>query len=154
MAAYGFILKKSDWEKISKKYIISSKKFIETIKLRNKKHNEWILYSLNNNKNKIKNEEIINNNINNIDESSNYYGNLKNAINDSASLKIEDNKNNINKNNINKNIIASKKKNEKYSNEQIISLKIDEMYKDLQIFENKLIELKKDMLNEIKIKNF
>ena len=157
MAAYGFILKKSDWEKISKKYIISSKKFIETIKLRNKKHNEWILYSLNNNKNKIKNEEIINNNINNInniDESPNYYGNLKNAINDSSSLKIEDNKNNINKNNINKNIIAAKKKNEKKSNEQVIFLKIDEMYKDLQIFENKLIELKKDMLNEVKIKNF
>ena len=56
MAAYGFLLKKSDWEDISKQYITSAKKFIETIVLRKSKHNEWILYSLNNNKN----EEIIN----------------------------------------------------------------------------------------------
>ena len=49
MTTYMFILKKSDWEKISKKYVLSKKKFIETINLRNKMHNEWILNSLKNN---------------------------------------------------------------------------------------------------------
>ena len=97
MAAYGFVLKKSDWENISKKYIISTKKFIDIIKLRNKKHYEWILHSLaknqnqNQNKNQINIEEI--NNKENIDKNESIeYDNIVNVINDTVSLKIEKNK--------------------------------------------------------------
>ena len=154
MAAYGFLLKKSDWEDISKQYITSAKKFIETIVLRKSKHNEWILYSLNNNKN----EEIIN-----IEK--------KNAINDESTITIssnnslvnniydEENKNNNFSKNDNKNInkdliIPVKKRNENYNiNNQKIILKIEEVREQLKFLENKLILFKKGILKNIKFKN-
>ena len=154
MAAYGFVLKKSDWENISKKYIISTKKFIDIIKLRNKKHYEWILHSLaknqnqNQNKNQINIEEI--NNKENIDKNESIeYDNIENVINDTVSLKIEKNKKKEKKDNSNLKTVKTKK-----VKEPEIFLKLDEIIKNLQHFENNLILVKNDILNNMKIKKF
>ena len=156
MTAYGFVLNKSDWDQISKKYVISTKKFIETIKLRNKKHNEWILNSLKNNNFKKVSIDKIDKNINNID-SKNINENIDSSdiigpINDTNSLRNEDNKNKIIKKNL---ITAAKAKNEKYDiNNQEIFLKIYNIMRDIQDFENDLLSFKKDILNNMKLKKF
>ena len=154
MTSYGFVLKKSDWEQISKKYILSTKKFIETIKLRNKKHNEWILNSLkNNNYKKDKNDKnnIDNKNINEYINVNYSFGRIR-SINDSMSLRNEDHNNKIIKKNL---ISAAKDKNEKYDiNNQEIVLKISSIIKDLEDFENDLFLFKNDILNNMKLKKF
>ena len=142
MTAYGFVLKKSDWEKISKKYVLSTKQFIETINLRNKKHNEWIIKSLKNTN--FKKDKIDKKNINEYINSKDSIG----PINDSISLKNEENKNKIIKKNL---ITAAKAKNEKYDiNNKEIMLKIYNIMRDLQDFENDLFVFKKNILNNMK----
>ena len=143
MTAYRFVLKKSDWEKISKKYVLSIKKFIETINLRNKKHNEWILNSLKNNHFKKENIAKKINNINNMDNRNEYIDSRLSLgpINDSNSLRNEEHKNKIIKKNL---ITAAKAKNERYDiNNQENFLKIYKIIKDLQDFENDLFAFKK-----------
>ena len=151
MAAYGFVLKQSDWEKISKQYVKSANKFFETIILRKKKHNEWILNSLIFGGN---NENIINEKNNRENSEPSLMGNLiDNPINNSASLSI---RKEYNKKKSDKSlIILAQSKNEKYDiNSQDIMLKIDDIRKNLDIFENNLIKFKKDIYNIIKIKHF
>ena len=137
MAAYGFVLKKSDWEYIANKYILSAKNFIETIKLRNKKHNEWIIFSLK----KYKNLNIEQNN------------KINEEINDKD---IYGQQNDENKNKSNKDlIIAAKEKDEKYNikNGRVFK-EIEEILKELRNFEDDLSVFKNDILNNIKIKKF
>ena len=167
MAAYGFVLKKEDWENISKKYMISAKKFVETIILRHKKHNEWIIRSLNIsiNKNNIKDnkifekeksDEIIDKNKDSLlimNDNSENIG----AINDSISLRYDDIKNknaniNVNKKNL---ITLAKSKSIDYDiNNQEICLKVDDVIKELQNFENDLFIFKNELLRNMKQKNF
>ena len=155
MTAYGFILKKADWEQISKKYSLSTKKFIEAIKIRNKMHNEWILNSFKNHNNYNKNKkDKIDKNINNIDNKNiNKYADSNDRIRymmGRTSYRNEDHKNKIIKKNL---ITAEKTKNEKYDiNNQEICLKIYNIIKDLQDFENDLFSFKKDIFNKIKLK--
>ena len=132
MAGYGFVLKKYDWEYISKKYILSAKNFIKTIKLRNKKHNEWILFSLNKYK-----KLNINNQIN---DEGNSEKNIDQKIN------IDQSKNKSNKDLI----IAAKEKDEKYDfkNTKVFG-DIEEVLKELRNFEDDLFIFKKDLLYKI-----
>ena len=147
MAAYGFVLQKLDWELISKKYTESAKKFIETIRLRNIKHNEWISNSLFNSKNKI----IKKDDIKSVESSNNYIVN-QGAINDSnITLKSEDNKNK-NKNDL-KTLVKSKSKIYDINRKEIF-IKVVEILKELQIFENNLITFKKKILKNMGQKLF
>ena len=150
-AAYGFVLRQSDWARISKQYIKSANKFFETIILRKKKHNEWILNSLVLGGN---NEDIINEKNNRENSEPSLMDNLNdNPINNSASLSI---RKEYNKKKSDKNlIILAQSKNEKYDiNSQEIMMKIDDIRKNLDTFENNLIKFKKDIFNIIKIKHF
>jgi len=150
-AAYGFVLRQSDWARISKQYVKSANKFFETIILRKKKHNEWILNSLVLGGN---NEDIINEKSNRENSEPSLMANLNdNPINNSASLSI---RKEYNKKKSDKNlIILAQSKNEKYDiNSQEIMMKIDDIRKNLDTFENNLIKFKKDIFNIIKIKHF
>ena len=150
-AAYGFVLRQSDWARISKQYVKSANKFFETIILRKKKHNEWILNSLVLGGN---NEDIINEKNNRENSEPSLMDNLNdNPINNSASLSI---RKEYNKKKSDKNlIILAQSKNEKYDiNSQEIMMKIDDIRKNLDTFENNLIKFKKDIFNIIKIKHF
>ena len=155
MAAYGFVLKKSDWDKISKKYIKSAKNFFDTIYDRKKKHNEWILKSLIKDKNEnIINDININTNMTNEDNKD-----KENLISDN----IIDTTNNENpsfkkpkyiKKKSDKNLlILAKTKDEKYDiNNKEIFKKIDGIRNNLEIFEHNLIQFKKGILNILKMK--
>ena len=49
LPAYGFIIDKNDWIKISEKYISSAKNFIYCVMKKRKQHFEWLKYSYRNN---------------------------------------------------------------------------------------------------------
>ena len=167
VAAYGFVLKQNDWEKISKKYIISAKKFVETIKLRNAKHNEWILYSIKlskeKNKKEKKNEFEID--MKKSDEIKDYRdsivpGNEVNlnigAINDSISLRYDEDNENKNTNIIKKNITTlakRKSKNYDFNNEDLF-VNINENAQELKNIENDLFIFKNDLLRNMRLKKF
>lgn len=162
--AFGFELKKQDWDNISKKYIISANHFLETIKKRKKKHDEWINWSLSEyNKNIIKEEIVFEPNIINTkteEEKEELLVNLidDNIINDSNEPK-ESNSNSIftkyehqNKK-LDKTLIRlAKERNEKYdiANKEIF-FNISEMRKKLKTFEDKFIDFKKSILNHLKV---
>jgi hypothetical protein len=162
--AFGFELKKQDWDNISKKYIISANHFLETIKKRKKKHDEWINWSLSEyNKNIIKEEIVFEPNIINTkteEQKEELLVNLidDNIINDSNEPK-ESNSNSIftkyehqNKK-LDKTLIRlAKERNEKYdiANKEIF-FNISEMRKKLKTFEDKFIDFKKSILNHLKV---
>ena len=153
IAAYGFMLKKSDWDKISKKYIKSAKNFFNTIYDRKKKHNEWILNSIIN----YKNENIINDiNTNKIDEDNKDKDNLfsDNIIDTTNKENPSFKKPQYIKKKSDKNLlILAKTKDEKYDiNNKDIFKKIDGIRKSLETFENNLIQFKKGILNILKMK--
>ena len=157
MTAFGFELKKEDWDNISKKYIISAKNFFETIKKRKKKHNEWLDWSMNalnknffisqpNIKNSSKIEELK-------DES------LINSIDDSNEKEKELTESSFSKYNseelkTNKTlIIPAKEKNEKYDiNNKEIFFNIFELRKKLKRTEDHFIEFKNSIIEKFKIK--
>jgi hypothetical protein len=143
-AAYGFVLKKSDWDNISKKYIKSAKIFFETINNRKKRHNEWILNSIIKDKN-----ENISNDINTNVIKDNLL--TDNIIDNTSLKKVPYNKKKSEKDLI----ILVKEKDEKYDiNNKDIFRKIDGIRKNLENFENSLIKFKKEILNIIKMKKF
>ena len=158
MAAYGFVLKKSDWEKISRKYIYSSKKFFETIKLRNKKHSKWVLTSLNLSLEKEKNNKKLNIEINGKNKYSiitlnesikNFDDTNDNIFNSYDDIKKKSN--NIDKKNL-ITLAKSKSKNFDLYNQDLF-IKTDEIIEELKKFEYDLLRFKNDILKNMKIKN-
>ena len=162
--AFGFELKKQDWDNISKKYIISANHFLETIKKRKKKHDEWINWSLSEyNKNIIKEEIVFEPNIINTkteeqkeellvnlidDNITNDSNELKESNSDSIFTKYEHQNKKLDKTLIR----LAKERNEKYdiANKEIF-FNISEMRKKLKTFEDKFIDFKKSILNHLKV---
>ena len=157
MTAFGFELKKEDWDNISKKYIISTKNFFETIKKRKKKHNEWLEWSMN-----ALNKNIFNSHQNFINSAK-----IEEPKEESLITSIDDNydneneltensfsKYNSNELKINKTLITlAKEKNEKYDiNNKEIFFNIFELRKKLKRTEDHFIEFKNSIIEKFKIK--
>ena len=157
MTAFGFELKKEDWDNISKKYIISTKNFFETIKKRKKKHNEWLEWSMN-----ALNKNIFNSHQNFINSAK-----IEEPKEESLITSIDDNhdneneltessfsKYNSNELKINKTLITlAKEKNEKYDiNSKEIFFNIFELRKKLKRTEDHFIEFKNSLIEKFKIK--
>ena len=132
--AYGFILRKQDWEIISKKYILSSKNFIKHIVNKKRKHLQWLMSSLN--KNNLINDDIIPKKIyKNV--------NIKNENNVISQKEKEEKKRRMS----NKDIItiATKKDIKRNLQKNLIYSKIKEFKEELSLFENSFIIYKKKL---------
>ena len=157
MTAFGFELRKEDWDNISKKYIISAKNFFETIKKRKKKHNEWLDWSMNAlNKNFFISQPSIKNSskIEELKDES-----LINSIDDSNEKEKELTESSFSKYNseelkTNKTlIIPAKEKNEKYDiNNKEIFFNIFELRKKLKRIEDHFVEFKNTLIEHFNIK--
>jgi len=162
MTAFGFELKKEDWDNISKRYILSAKNFLETIKKRKKKHNEWIDWSMNELNKNIFNEEItlepnfISSKKEEIEEpkeerllniNNNNIENNKDEFSDSSFSKYNSEELKVNKTLI----TLAKEKNEKYDiNSKEIFFNIFEMRKKLKGIEDHFVDFKKGLINHFK----
>ena len=164
MTAFGFELKQEVWENISKKYIISAKNFLDTIKKRKKKHNYWIDWSMNElNENIFKDDIIFEPNLIQTKKSEGK-GEQKNEL----LMNLIDTKTN-NKNDVSDTILSryvsgnikldktlitlAEEKNEKYDiNNKEIFFNITEMRKKLKSIEDQFIDFKKSLINHFKIK--
>ena len=164
MTAFGFELKQEVWENISKKYIISAKNFLDTIKKRKKKHNSWIDWSMNElNENIFKDDIIFEPNLIQTKKSEGK-GEQKNEL----LMNLIDTKTN-NKNDVSDTILSryvsgnikldktlitlAEEKNEKYDiNNKEIFFNITEMRKKLKSIEDQFIDFKKSLINHFKIK--
>ena len=160
MTAFGFELKKEDWDRISQKYIISTNKFLETIKKRKRKHNVWIDYSMSKyNKNLISNEITYEQNIINKKKKENKGKKFDELLIDLMDISIEEKEENPiaqednNEKKLDKTLITlAKERNEKYDiqNEEIF-FNIFELRKKLKGFEDQFIDFKKSLINYFKI---
>ena len=142
----------------SRKYIYSSKKFFETIKLRNKKHSKWVLTSLNLSLEKEKNNKKLNIEINGKNKYSiitlnesikNFDDSNDNIFNSYDATKKKSN--NIDKKNL-ITLAKSKSKNFDLYNQDLF-IKTDEIIEELKKFEYDLLRFKNDILKNMKIKN-
>ena len=138
VTAYGFILKKQDWEIISKKYIISSKNFIKQIVNKKRKHFQWLMSSLHTSK-------FINNNIitNKIDKNAN------NKKGENIIDQKEKDKKDL-RSSSKYLITLAKIKDVKYNfNKSSVYLKIKELSEELSLLENSFIRYKKAISSHI-----
>ena len=164
MTAFGFELRKEDWENIAKKYVISAKNFLMTLQKRKKKHNKWIEWSMSNyNKNIINYEadfepksydKIIDDEKQELlmGESKDISNDI--ILNDREIIKKDEDKDNNNSNIRNKTLITlAKEKNEKYNiHSKEILFNISEFRKKMKNYEDKLIDFKKGLIKHFKIK--
>ena len=161
MTAFGFELKKEDWDNISKKYIISGKNFLETIKRRKKKHNQWIDWSMSDlNKNIFKEDLVPKPDLffakkeeERIEEEKeeiliDLNDNNMNELTDSSLSRYNSDELKIDKTLI----TPAKEKNEKYDiNGKHIFFNIFKMRKKLKSIEDHFIEFKKSLIKHFKI---
>ena len=162
MTAFGFELRKEDWEIIAKKYVLSANNFLKTLKKRKKMHNKWIEESMINYYKKRSSQEIIfkpslfiNNNDNNDDEKQGLLeDDSNNNISNDITLNDSDYKERLNENIINKSLITLvKEKDEKYNiHSKEILINISEQRKRMKRFEDKLIDFKNGIIKHFKIK--
>ena len=140
VSAYGFIIKKQDWEKISKKHIFSSKKFIEQIMDKKRKHLQWLMSSLRT-KNLINNDIITNNIYENVDNK-----NENNVIDQKEKEKEKKNLRASSK----YLITLANKKDIKYNlKKSSMILEIKQFSEELSLLENSFIRYKKTISSRI-----
>ena len=148
--AYGFVLDKKQWEKISKNHISIANSFIKQIVKKRKKHMQWINDDTNNNKNKNLFEPLPE-----IKEEINIFNsNNENIIN------INNEKNRKNKNIGNEDINYIKKSNNRKSNlsnnkkfsfsDIDIIRNIDELHKEINKIEFNFLDSKNLLLNNLR----
>ena len=154
--AFGFELKKEDWDRISEKYSISAKNFLLTIKNRKITHDKWMDWSLSSlNKNILKSDVVYEPNLisTKIEEP-------KEEKDDELLFNLININNNDNKQNLS---LSSKKlnkilttlaeeKDEKYNfQSKEIFNNINDMRYELKQFEQQVIDFKKSLIDHLNI---
>ena len=159
--AFGFELKKEDWDSISQKYPISAQNFLLTVKKRKKMHNKWIDWSLSSlNKNILKNDLIYESDLINTklevakekkdDELLLDLINMNNNTDNKPSFSLSNKYSNKKLNEI-LNTVAEEK-NEKYNfQSKEIFTNINDMSKKLKQFEQQFIDFKKSLIEHLNI---
>ena len=160
MTAFGFELKKEDWDRISQKYIISTNNFLETIKKRKKMHNKWIDLSMKEyNKNIMSDEIVFEPNIISTKKPEEKEEKKEGLLINLNEITTDEKKDSIfstidkKEKKLDKTLITlAKERNEKYDlqNKEIF-FNIFEMRKKLKGFEDKFLDFKKSLINHLKI---
>jgi hypothetical protein len=138
-AAYGFVLDKKSWEKITKKHVLDTNNFIKHVISKRKKHLQWM----------ISNNTIVNS------VKSNNYSNSNISIVDNKNISNNQNlKNNRNNKNKKIDLISSiKDKNPKYDYSNISIIRnIDEFHREINRLEFNFIDNKDKIFKMIKYK--